>query len=166
MAGLSEDTTEFSVADFATHSVGYLVAAGTFQKIGWCECWCTRAIHAERIGGETAEPSNHHTSAMERTSDSRWESEQMDCSRAGLTVDCHFGTFASQRQNVGRCRDCSGENPGFHEREIGQHLILGGDFNASFYGLTDFPSRGRVDTKTENSDGHKRYLARTSMTRC
>ena len=38
----------FLVAAFAAHSVRYFVAAGMFQKNGWCECWCTRALHAER----------------------------------------------------------------------------------------------------------------------
>ena len=42
---------------------------------------------------------------------------------------------------------------------LGRHLILGGDFNASFYGLTDLHHvEGSIPR-------HKRYLARTSITR-
>ena len=41
----------FLVAAFAAHSVRYFVAAGVFQKIGWCECWCSRTLYAERTGG-------------------------------------------------------------------------------------------------------------------
>ena len=44
---------------------------------------------------------------------------------------------------------------------LGQHLILGGHFR-----IDRISPRGRVDTTTENSDGHKRYPARTGITRC
>ena len=37
----------YSVADFDAHRVGCSVAARVFQTIGWSECWCTRATHAE-----------------------------------------------------------------------------------------------------------------------
>ena len=100
---------------------------------------------------------SHHTSAMERTSESGWESEQTDCRRVLWTVDYHFGPSASQRQKVGRVRDGPWRKSGIfvHERS-GRHLILGGDFNASFHGLTDFHHAGestpRPRTLTDTND--------------
>ena len=37
-----------------------------------------------------------------------------------------------------------------------QHVILGGDFNASLYGMTDCFHVGGVDSKTKNAGGHER----------
>ena len=73
----------------------------------------------------------------ERTSESCWESEQMYCCRVGWTADYHFGPSASERQKVGRVRDVLAEIQDFLHERSGQHLILGGDFSANFYGLTD-----------------------------
>ena len=42
---------DFLVANFDGHRMGCFVVATVFQKNGWSECWCTRAIHAERTGG-------------------------------------------------------------------------------------------------------------------
>ena len=93
-------------AAFDAYVVRYPAAARIFQEIGWSGCWCTRAVHSERFFWETEMPSSHHTPPMERTSERCWRSEQMGCSRAGWTVDCQFCPSASQRQTVGRVRDC------------------------------------------------------------
>ena len=54
----------------------------------------------------------------------------------------------------------------FMRGRLGQHVILGGDFNVSFAWIDRLSSCGRVDPKTENADGHKRYPARASIARC
>ena len=100
-------------------------------------------------------PSSYQTSAMERTSESCCGSEQMDCSRAGWTVDCHFGPSASQRQTVGRCRDGFGGNPGFHVRETGTTHNLEWRLQCELLRTDMRSSRGRV-----------RCPVRTSITRC
>ena len=104
------------------------------------ECFRKFGGGAERTGGGTAMPSSHRTSAMERTSESCWGSERMDCMQSSWVdrVEYYSGPAAPQRQKVGRVRDGLGGNLGFVLRRLGQPLILGGDFNARFYGLTDF----------------------------
>ena len=63
---------------------------------------------------------------------------QVDCSRARWTDDYHFSPFALQRKESGRFRVGFDGNPEFMSGRPGQHLILGGDFNVSLHGLTDY----------------------------
>ena len=44
-----------------------------------------------------------------------------------------------------------------------QHVILGGDYNASLCGMTDFFHGGRVDPETKNAGGHERLTASESF---
>ena len=139
VAGLSVESTDLFLSQIST-----LTACDILLLLECLINFVGVNVGAHELFTHRDAPTSHHTSAMERTSESCWQSEQMDCSRAGWTVDCHYGPSASQRQEVGRIRDGPGGNPGFHETEI--MLILGGDFNASFYGQTfiTWVSRYRV----------------------
>ena len=44
-----------------------------------------------------------------------------------------------------------------------QHVILGGDFNASLYGMTDFFHVGESDPETKNAGGHERLTESESF---
>ena len=105
------------------------------------------------LAGGVRRPSSHHMSVMERTSESCWGSEQMDCSRAGWTDDYHFGPSAGK---LGEFETVLAEIQDFKQGRVGQHLILGGDFNACFHGLTDFhhvrESIPRSRTLTDTND--------------
>ena len=120
---------------------------------------------SELVGG-TAMSSSQHTSGMERTSESCWESEQTDCSRAGWRVDYHFGPSALQRPKVGRIRDAPGGNAGFLAKEIRTTPDLGWRLQCELVRADILSSRGRVHAETENTDGHKRYFARTNIRHC
>ena len=48
---------------------------------------------------------------------------------------------------------------------LGQHLILGRGLQCELL-IDRLSSCGRIDTKTENTDGYKRFSALTSITRC
>ena len=85
-------------------------------------------------------------------------SEQMDCSRAGWTVDCHFGPSSSRRQKVARFETVLGEKTRIHERGTETPSDLGWRFRCELVRIDRFSLRGRVDTKTENTDGHKAIL--------
>ena len=146
VTGVSEDSTDFFCRSLRC----------SHRSMSCCCRNHPKTMDGVNVGGHEL-PSSHHATVMERTSESCWGSEQTDCRRAGWTVDYHFGPSTSQRQKVGRVRDGPGGNPGFfvHERS-GQHLILGGDFNASFHGLTDFHHAGesipRPRTLTDTND--------------
>ena len=146
--------SEGSTHPFDAHVVGYLVASE-----------CIKELDGEKVGahelftlGETEMPSSHHTPAMERTSESCWESGQMSCSRTGWTFDYHFGPSASQREKLG---DGFDGNSRFHQRETGtpdlawglQCELLRDD------GLSSSKPRPKTLTDT-------RFLARTSSTHC
>ena len=137
VAGLSEESTDTILSQISTLTEwDVLLLQDCSRQLDGVNVGVHEQLTPRRTGGRTAMPSSHHTSAMERTSESCWESEQTD-SRAGWTVDHHFGPSASQREKVGEGFQKSFDrNSGFHER-LGQHLILCGDFNESFYGLTD-----------------------------
>ena len=54
-----------------------------------------------------------------RSSESCWWSEQMDCSRAGRSADCCFGTKLGEFETV------VAEMQAFMHERAGQHLIVG-----------------------------------------
>ena len=62
----------------------------------------------------------------------------MDCDRAGWTDDFHFSPFAAQRKDMGEFDAVLMEIQEFVSGRAKQHLILGGDFDVSLYGMTDF----------------------------
>ena len=127
------------------------VVARIFQKIGWSECWRIRAIHAERTGGETEVRSSHHTSEVERTNEICWESEQMD-------LDGQLTFILGHLRHKGRTMGDFDGNSGFHMR--------GWRLQRNLLWIDRLSPRGRVDTKTEKTDGHTRYPARTSIAHC
>ena len=98
---------------------------------------CARIIHAERTRGGTSMSSSHHASEMEWSIKCCWRSEQMNCGRAGWTVDYHFSPFAS-KEKLGDFDSVLTEIQDSMSGRPGQHLIMGGDFDVTLYGLTDY----------------------------
>ena len=80
----------------------------------------------------------------------------MDCSRTGWTVDYLPAHLPPKGRKLGDFETVLAEMQAFMRGRLGQHLILGGDFNASFYGLTDFHLVGesipRPRTLTDTND--------------
>ena len=134
------------------------------QKLDGVNVGAHELLTPSELEGGTA--TSHHTPVTERTSESCWGSEQMYCCRVGWTADYHFGPSASQRQKVGRVRDGTCGNSGFLAREIRTTPDLGWRFQCELLRTDGRSSRGRVDTDAENTDGHKRYHARTGISHC
>ena len=159
VAGPSEDSTVICLSQISMLTAwDILLPQECFKKERWCECCRTRALHAERTGGGTAVPSSHHTSAAGRAS--RWIA-------VGWTVDYHLGPSHRGR----KLRDFEtvlAEIPDFIRGRLGHHLILGGDFIASFYGLTDFHDVGESipspRTLTDTNDARHVVVAELDLT--
>ena len=73
-------------------------------KAVWGECLISRIIHAERTSGRSAMPGCLYESKVKWTNERSWRRRQVDCGRAGWTVDLHFSPFAEKERKLGRVR--------------------------------------------------------------
>ena len=162
VAGLSEDSTDISLSQISTLTdLEVLLLQECFRKLDGVNVGAHELFTPSEVVGVTAMPTSHHQSEMERTRESCWESEQMDCGRVRWTVDYHFSPFASQREEVWRFPVGFDGNPGFHQKETGTTPDPGWRLQCELLWIDRLSPRGRVDAETENNDGHKRFLART-----
>ena len=127
----------FPVANLYANRLGRADVARMFQKTGWSERWYSRIVHTARTLGRIAMPRSHRQSEMERTIKDCWECGKMDCGRAGWSVDFHFSPCHTKERNWGEFEAVLMEIQEFVSGRPKQHVILGGDFNASLYGMTD-----------------------------
>ena len=108
-------------------------------------------------------------SEMERTIEDCWVCGKMDCGRAGWSGDFHFSPFALYKgKNLGEFETVLMEIQEFVNGRPKQHVILGGDFNASLYSMTDFFHVGesipRPRTLVDTNDSLRARALHTMVT--
>ena len=104
------------------------------QKTGWSECWCTRTVHAE---------GDCDTQQSSYIRDGVGSRELLEERADGLVeLDGQLTVTSShlphKRKKLGYFESVLTEIQEFVSGRPGQHLILGGDFNVSLHGLTDY----------------------------
>ena len=146
------------VADVDAHRLGCVDVARMFQKTGWSERWCTRRVHAVRTFGEglrcPAVIMHQRWSGQTKAVgiSSRWTAVR----ELGGQLTFMSAHLPHKSRMLGEFETVLAETQDFIHERSGQHLILGGDFNASFYRLTDFHHVGesipRPRTLTDTKD--------------
>ena len=127
----------FPVADFNAHRLGCVVVARMFQKTGWSERWCTRIVHAVRTLGGLRCPVvivNRKWKGQSKIvgGAARWTVVELD---GQLTlISAHL---PHKGRKLGEFEAALMDIQEFVNGRPKQHVILGGDFNASLYGMTD-----------------------------
>ena len=131
VAGLSEDSTDSFSAAFDAHIVGYLVAAGVFQKMDGVTVGAQDLFTASELVGGLRCPAviihpRWNGQAIAVGGASRWTVVELGGQLTVISAHLpHKGRKLGEFEDVMRERS-------------GQHLTLDGDFNANFFGLTDF----------------------------
>ena len=123
----------FPVADFDAHRLGGVGVARMF----WSERWCARIVHAARTPGRIAMPVivNQKWSGQSKIARgaARWTAVELGGQLTFLSAHLphkgkKFGEFEAVLVDIQE----------FVSGRPKQHVILGGDFNASLYSMTDF----------------------------
>ena len=131
VAGLSEDSTDIFVADFDAHRLGCVAVARMFQKTGCSVRWCTRIVHAARTLGRIAMPGSHRQSEMERPSKIARSAARWTAVELGGQLTFISAHLPHKGKNLGEFEAALMEIQEFVSGRPKQHVILGGDFNAS-----------------------------------
>ena len=167
VAGLAEDSTDIFLSQISMVTEwDVLLLQECFRKLGGvnvgahelftpCELLgglrCPAVVMHQRWSGQTKAVGGA----------SRWTAVELDGQMTHISAHLpHTGKKLADFESV------LTEIQDFISGRAGQLLILGGDFNVSFYGLTDYHHVGEWDLKTENVDGHKRFTACTSFAHC
>ena len=120
-----------------------------FRKVGRCEHVGSRTIHSEIVVGRPTLLGDCGRPAVERTGESDWCNLQTDCTRVGSHLP-HRGSKLVDFQAV------LTKILSFRSVTIRSRLVLCGEFNRSFCGMTDYHHVGesisRPRTLTDTND--------------